>query len=148
MDKTKIRAFADKLYADMAGAMTAGMAYVGVKRGLFRAMAGKGPMGTAHVVQASGLHHRYVEEWLKGMTAAGYLIYDPTAETFQLPDEYAFLVASEGTDHFMGGLFLIAPVLLRIAQGRGGVRKGRRSRIRRDRCRRDRGARLAQLRSV
>ena len=115
MDKIKIRAFADKVYADMAGAMTTGMAYVGIKRGLFRAMAGKGPMGTAEVVQASGLHHRYVEEWLKGMTAGGYLIYDPTVETFQLPDEHAFLVASEGTDHFMGGLFLIAPALLRIA---------------------------------
>jgi len=60
MDKTKIRAFADKIYADMAGAMTAGMAYVGVKQGLFRAMAGKGPMGTADVVKASGLHHRYL----------------------------------------------------------------------------------------
>jgi 2-polyprenyl-3-methyl-5-hydroxy-6-metoxy-1,4-benzoquinol methylase len=115
MDKTKIRVFADKVYADMAGAMTVGMAYVGVKRGLFRAMAGKGPMSAAHVVQASGLHPRYVEEWLKGMTAGGYLIYDPTTETFHLPEEHAFLVASEGTDHFMGGLFLIAPALLRIA---------------------------------
>ena len=115
MDKTKIRVFADKVYADMAGAMTVGMAYLGVKRGLFRAMAGKGPMGAADVVQASGLHPRYVEEWLKGMTAGGYLNYDPTTETFQLPDEHAFLVASEGTDHFMGGLFLIAPALLRIA---------------------------------
>ena len=35
MDKTKIRVFADKVHADMAGAMTVGMAYVGVKRGLF-----------------------------------------------------------------------------------------------------------------
>ena len=65
MDKTKIRVFADKVHADMAGAMTVGMAYVGVKRGLFRAMSGKGPMSAAHVVQASGLHPRYVEEWLK-----------------------------------------------------------------------------------
>ena len=36
MDKTKVRAFADKVYADMAGTMAVGMAYVGVKRGLFR----------------------------------------------------------------------------------------------------------------
>src|SRR4029434_5585338 len=115
MDKTRVRAFADKVYADMAGTMTVGMAYVGVKRGLFRAMAGKGPMSAAQVVQASGLHPRYVEEWLKGMTAGGYLIYDPTTETFHLPEEHAFLVASEGTDHFMGGLCLIAPALLRIA---------------------------------
>jgi 2-polyprenyl-3-methyl-5-hydroxy-6-metoxy-1,4-benzoquinol methylase len=115
MDKTKIRAFADKVYADMAGTMAVGMAYVGVKRGLFRVMAGKGPMTAAQVAQASRLQTRYVEEWLKGMTCAGYLVYDPTAETFHLGDEAAFLLGSEGTDHFMGGLFLFAPALLRVA---------------------------------
>jgi ubiquinone/menaquinone biosynthesis C-methylase UbiE len=115
MDKTRVRAFADKVYADMAGTMAVGMAYVGVKRGLFRAMAGKGPMTAVQVAQVSRLQPRYVEEWLKGMACAGYLAYDPAAETFELVDERAFLLASEGTDHFMGGLFLIAPALLRVA---------------------------------
>ncbi len=115
MDKNQIKAFADKVYRDMAGAMAVAMAYVGVKAGLFRAMAGKGPLKTDQVVQASGLHPRYVEEWLKGMTAAGYLLYDPAEQTFQLPEEHAYLTASEGTDHFMGGLFYFAPVLLGMA---------------------------------
>ena len=44
MDKDKVKTFADKVFADMAGAMTAGMGYVGTKTGLFRSMAGKGPM--------------------------------------------------------------------------------------------------------
>src|ERR1700745_2992672 len=98
MDKAKVRAFADKVYADMAGAMAVGMAYVGVKRGFFRAMAGKGPMTAVHVAQASRLQPRYVEEWLKGMTCAGYLVYDPAAETFQLGGEDGFLLACERTD--------------------------------------------------
>lgn len=115
MNKDQVKAFADKTYADMAGAMSVGMAYVGVKTGLFRAMAGKGEMRMDEIVQASSLNSRYVEEWLKGMAAAGYLQYDQTAQTFQLPDEHAYLVASEGTDHFMGGLFYFAPVLLGAA---------------------------------
>jgi 2-polyprenyl-3-methyl-5-hydroxy-6-metoxy-1,4-benzoquinol methylase len=115
MDREKIRAFADKVYADTAGTMTVGMAYVGTKTGLFRAMAGKGAMRLEDVVQASGLQRRYVEEWLKGMATAGYLAYDPTSEMFTLPEEHAFLLASEGSDHFMGGLFLVAPVLLTVA---------------------------------
>lgn len=41
MDQTKIRAFANKVFADTARTMAVGMAYVGVKCGLFRAMAGK-----------------------------------------------------------------------------------------------------------
>jgi ubiquinone/menaquinone biosynthesis C-methylase UbiE len=115
MDKEKVKMFADKVFADMAGAMTAGMGYVGVKTGLFRAMAGKGPMRIEDVVRESGLTARYVEEWLKGMTSAKYLDYDAAAQTYRLPDEHAFLLASEDTDHFMGGLFTMVPVLLRVA---------------------------------
>lgn len=115
MNKDKIKSFADKVYADMAGAMTIGMSYIGVKTGLFRAMAGKGPMGVEDVVAASRLQRRYVEEWLKGMTTAGYIDYDPARQTFALPEEHSYLVASEGTDHFVGGLFHFAPVALRIA---------------------------------
>ncbi len=115
MDRDKVRAFADKVYADTAGAMAAGMAYVGTKMGLFRTMAGKGPLRIEEVAKASGLQPRYVEEWLKGMASAGYLDYQPEAQTFALPEEHAYLLASEASDHFMGGLFLFTPVLLGVA---------------------------------
>lgn len=115
MDKEKVKLVADKVFRDMAGAMTAGMAYVGTRTGLFRAMHGKGPMRLGEVVRASALQPRYVEEWLKGMVCAGYLEYDPSAETFALPEEHAYFLASDGTDHFVGGLFAMVPVLLRVA---------------------------------
>ena len=115
MDKERVKAFSEKVFGNMAGAMTSGLGYLGVKTGLFRAMAGKGPMTLEQVVAASKLQLRYVEEWLKGMVCAGYLDFEPAAETYRLPDEHAFLLASEGTDHFMGGLFCMAPVLLRVA---------------------------------
>jgi SAM-dependent methyltransferase len=129
MDKDKAKIFADKIYGDMAGAMGIGMAYVGVKMGLYRAMHGKGPMQASEVVDATGLQARYVEEWLKGMTASGYLEHDSGADRYLLPEEHAFLLSSEGTDHFMGGLFYFATVLLGAApkvadsfRAGGGVR--------------------------
>jgi len=91
------------------------MAYIGVETGLFRAMAGKGPMLPEDGAAASGLQPRYVEEWLKGVTTAGYLEHDPKTGTFTLPGEHAYLLASEGADHFMGGLLHFAPVALRAA---------------------------------
>lgn len=115
MDKERVKAFTQQVFQDMAGAMSAGLAYVGTRTGLFRAMAGKGPMTLAQVVQASGLQPRYVEEWLRGMSCAGYLEYDPEGETFRLPEEHAYLLASEGTDHFAGGLYHMVPVLLGVA---------------------------------
>jgi ubiquinone/menaquinone biosynthesis C-methylase UbiE len=117
MDREKTRSVAEQIFRDMAGAMTAGMVYVGTRTGLFRAMQGAGPMSLEDVVRASGLQSRYVEEWLKGMTAAGYLVYDPQAEAYTLSDEHAYFLASEGTDHFAGGMFEMVPPLLRAAPG-------------------------------
>ena len=97
----------------MAGAMTAGMVYLGLQTGLFRTL--KEPMTAAALARASALEPRYVEEWLKGMTSAGYLDYDPAKETFSLPEEHAYFLASEGTDHFVGGLFSMVPPLMRVA---------------------------------
>ena len=115
MDKDKVKAVADQVFGDMAGAMTAGLCYVGTTTGLFAAMAGKGPLTVAEVVTHSGLQPRYVEEWLKGMTAARYLEYDPAGATFTLSDEHAYFLASDGTDHYVGGLFAMANVLLKVA---------------------------------
>lgn len=114
MDKQRIMDFAAAVNATMAGAMTAGMGYLGVRTGLFEAMAGAGSIGADALAAKTGLAPRYVEEWLRGMTASGWLEHDETdgGTHFRLPDEHAFLLASEGTDHFMGGLLLSAPPLI------------------------------------
>ena len=115
MDREKTKRVAEQVFRDMAGAMTAGMVYVGTRTGLFRAMQGKGALRLEEVVQASGLQPRYVEEWLKGMASAGYLEFDPAAQRYTLSDEHAHFLASDGTDHFAGGMFEMVPVLMRAA---------------------------------
>ena len=115
IDKEKAKQALDKVFRDMAGAMSAGMVYVGVKTGLWRAMEGKGSLSSSALAEQTGLEPRYVEEWLKGMVAAGYLDYDPGAKTYRLPDEHAYFLASDDTDHFVGGLFAMVPPLMRVA---------------------------------
>jgi SAM-dependent methyltransferase len=115
VDKERVKAFAEEVFTDMAGAMTAGLGFIGVKTGLFRSMAGKDWMTSEEVVKESKLQARYVQEWLRGMVSAGYLEFEPTRQTYRLPEEHAYLLASEGSDHFMGGLLCFAPVLLRAA---------------------------------
>lgn len=115
VDKEKAKQALDRVFRDMAGAMAAGMVYVGVKTGLWKVMAGKGPLKSAEVMKLSGLQPRYVEEWLKGMVASGYLDYDPAAQTYSLPEEHAYFLASDDTDHFVGGLFAMVPPLMKVA---------------------------------
>jgi 2-polyprenyl-3-methyl-5-hydroxy-6-metoxy-1,4-benzoquinol methylase len=78
-------------------------------------MASGKAMSASEVTTASKLQPRYVEEWLKGMVAAGYLDYDPAAQTYALPEEHAYFLASDDTDHFVGGLFAMVPSLMRVA---------------------------------
>ena len=115
IDKQKAKEALDQVFRDMAGAMTAGMVHVGIATGLFRAMADRGAMSADAVIKASSLQPRYVEEWLKGMVASGYLSYDPAAQTYMLSEEHAYFLASDDTDHFVGGLFAMVPPLLRVA---------------------------------
>ncbi len=115
MNRDRMKTMADRVFRDVAGGMAAGLAWVGTQAGLFRAMAGRGPLDAAAVAAASALEPRYVEEWLKGMVAAGYLDYDPATVTYSLPEEHAYLLASDGTDHFMGGIFGMVPPLMAVA---------------------------------
>ena len=115
MDKERMKEFSQRIFGDMAATMNTGLAYIGHKSGLFKAMDGMGPLTAEQVVQASGLQSRYVEEWLKGMAAGGMLDYDPAARTFTLPPEHAYFLNSEGTDHFMAGVYLRAVSLLQVA---------------------------------
>jgi SAM-dependent methyltransferase len=124
LDKEKSRAAIDKVFRDMAGAMAAGMAFVGTRTGLFRAMAGKGPLSLDDITRETRLQRRYVEEWLKGMVAAGYV--ELQGERYVLPEEMAYFVASDGSDHFVGGMWEMVPALMRVAPrvadafGKGG----------------------------
>lgn len=82
---------------------------------LFQALAALGPMRLDQLANATNLVPRYVEEWANGMVSAGYLEYDPKTDLYALPEEHAYLLASDGTDHFMGGLFGMMPSLMAVA---------------------------------
>ena len=116
MEKKIAQEFTAKVFDDLSGAMASGLAYIGTRTGLFRTMTGRGPMTIEEVVNESGLQGRYVEEWLKGMVCSRYLTYDPLDQTFELPEAHAFMLSSDGTDHFMGGLFYSIPMTMGVAE--------------------------------
>ncbi|MBI4081292.1 MAG: class I SAM-dependent methyltransferase [Candidatus Lambdaproteobacteria bacterium] len=115
MDQDRLKTFSRRIFADAASTMVSGLAYLGSRNGLFKLMDGRGAMTVEDVVSASGLHASYVEEWLKGMAAAEILDYDPQHHTFSLPPEHAYFLNSEGTDHFMTGLYERVVALLGVA---------------------------------
>lgn len=105
IDRAKVEAFADRVVDDIAAAMSGVMVNLGHKLGLYRAMAGSGPLTSDELARRTGLHERYVREWLNNQVAGGYLDYDPATRTYRLSEEHALVLAEPDSPAFLAGGF-------------------------------------------
>jgi SAM-dependent methyltransferase len=112
MDKERSQQFMQKVVGDVGTALAAALVLVGQQTGLFKAMAGGGPMSAEQVIAKTGIHPRYVEEWLGAMVCNGYVDHNPDANTFHFPDEHALFLTDDSTEFYLGGLFTGLPGLM------------------------------------
>jgi SAM-dependent methyltransferase len=105
IDEAKLEAVIGTTITDMGGAVGAVLSLIGDRLGLFRAMAGAGPLTSADVAGRTGTSERYVREWLAAQAAGGVLTYDAARGTFELPPEQAMVYADESSPAFMAGGF-------------------------------------------
>ena len=105
LDESALEQFVHQAVGDLAAAVSGLMVHLGDRLGLYRAMAGAGPLTAADLAGRTGTHERYVREWLGNQAAGGYVRYDPAAETFELGAEHALVLADEQSPVFLGGAF-------------------------------------------
>jgi SAM-dependent methyltransferase len=91
----QVHEFVGKAFGDLAGALTASLVVIGDKLGLYRAMAGAGPLTPAELATKTGTGERYVREWLSGQAASGYVTYDAASGRYSLPDAHAVALTDE-----------------------------------------------------
>lgn len=128
LQKHKMDAFAERFLGDSAAAVRAGLNYIGDRLGIFKTMAGSGPLTVAELAERSGLDQRYLQEWLAAMVSAQYIEYDADKKTYELPGEHAVFLADENSPMFMGGalqmpvpLVSSAPKILEAFRNGGGL---------------------------
>lgn len=105
LDDAKLEAFVGQAVVDMGAAISGLLLHLGDRLGLYRAMAGAGPITPAMLAQRTGTTERYVREWLNNQAAGGYVRYDPAGLTYELPAEQAMVLANEDSPVFLGGAF-------------------------------------------
>jgi SAM-dependent methyltransferase len=105
IDDAKLEAFVGQAVVDMGAAISGLLLHIGDRLGLYKAMAGSGPITSATLAQRTGTAERYVREWLGNQAAGGYVIYNPADSTYELPAEQAMVVANEDSPVFLGGAF-------------------------------------------
>src|SRR5271154_4401826 len=94
-----------KAVGEMGAAMNAALILIGNKLGLYKAMAGSGPITSAELAAKTNTTARYVREWLSAQTAGGFVSYYGAATKFTLPREQAMALAVEQRPVFLPGFF-------------------------------------------
>ena len=105
IEAAAVESFAERVMGDMAGAYTFFMAGIGDRLGLFKELAQKGAATSSEFAERTGLDERYLREWLRGMTAAGYLDFEATTGRFVVPTSHVPVLAEEAGPAFFGAAF-------------------------------------------
>ncbi len=105
IDMDKLQAFMGQVVTDMGAVISAPLMVIGEKLGLYKAMAGAGPLSSEEVAQRTGVAERSVREWLRNQAAGGYVTYDGESDRYTLPDEHAMALADEESPVYVLGAF-------------------------------------------
>jgi hypothetical protein len=109
----KLMAFLGQVVGELGATVNAGLIVVGDRLGLYKAMAGAGPITSAQLAEKTGTSERYIREWLNAQAAGGYVKYDATGQTYELPAEQAMALADEDSPAFVAGAFELATATLK-----------------------------------
>jgi len=115
LDLEKAKQVAQTVVGDVGTVVHGALCYIGDRMGLFKAMAGAGPLTVEQLAGKTGLSARYVREWLGAMATAHYVEYDAAAATYLLTPEYAAALADEDSPFFVGGYFQMAQAAVTVA---------------------------------
>ncbi len=113
INEAKLHEFMMKAVGEMGAAMNAALILVGDKLGIYKAMAGSGPMTSEEIAAKTKTHERYVREWLAAQSAGGFITYDSATKRYTLPPEQALALADENSPVFLPGFFEIVSACLK-----------------------------------
>jgi SAM-dependent methyltransferase len=103
IDEAKLNAFMAQAVADLGGGFTTALVRIGEQLGLYKAMAGAGPLTPAELAERTGTNERCVREWLNAQAAGGYVAYDAATRRYTLPPEQALALAIEDSPAYLPG---------------------------------------------
>ena len=105
LDPDEVDKFAFRVWSYKQGEMVSLLIHLGDRLGLYRSLDGAGPMTAQDLADQTGLHPRWLREWLRGNAAADLLASDD-GERFELTAVGAMvLTREEDSLQFAAGAF-------------------------------------------
>ncbi|TDC34682.1 SAM-dependent methyltransferase [Kribbella albertanoniae] len=112
MNEESLTQFLGRFVADLGATVAAGNVVIGDRLGLYRAMMA-GPVSPEELASRTGTARRYVEEWLRGQAAGGYVEYNAETGQYWLTEEQSFVLTDPEGPVFAPGAFELAVGALR-----------------------------------
>ncbi|MDY7545844.1 class I SAM-dependent methyltransferase [Glaciimonas sp. CA11.2] len=107
VDQERLQTFMGRMVGEFGAVASAALILLGDKLGLYQAMAGRGPMTSSELATRTGMTERYLREWLSAQAAAGFVEYQSSSQTYELPAEQALCFADETSPVFIPGFFQV-----------------------------------------
>jgi 2-polyprenyl-3-methyl-5-hydroxy-6-metoxy-1,4-benzoquinol methylase len=108
IDEERLMAFVFRAVEEVGATLNTALVVMGDRLGLYRAMAGAGPLTPTDIATRANVTERYVREWLNAQAAGGYVDYDPASGRYHLPAEHALALTNEESPAYLPGFFQIA----------------------------------------
>ncbi|HKY60664.1 MAG TPA: class I SAM-dependent methyltransferase, partial [Gemmatimonadota bacterium] len=125
LNPQQVEAMADRAVGYLSGAAVSALVYLGDQLGLYHALREAGPVKSAELAARSGLHERWVREWLHAQASAG-LVSHVGDGRFELTGEQAAVLAEEASPAFVtGGFALLFSLFQRWERLHEAFRTGR-----------------------
>ena len=105
VDEGRLEALMGRAVADMGAAVSAPLVLIGERLGLYKAMAGAGPLTAAEVASRSGAAERYVREWLANQAAGGYVDHHADGDRYELTPEQSLALADPESPFYVLGFY-------------------------------------------
>jgi 2-polyprenyl-3-methyl-5-hydroxy-6-metoxy-1,4-benzoquinol methylase len=115
IDPAKVKAGGERIFGYLKGMGVSAMIYLGDKLGLYRALDGAGPVTSEELAKKTGLHERWVREWIRGQAAAGLIDYKGE-DRFELSPEVALFLADENSPRLAVGIFSDLPQRMAVVE--------------------------------
>jgi len=126
VNQHKLNALVERLFAELSAGYGGVMVSIGDKLGLYKAMAGAGPLSSQEVARRASCAERYVREWLNSQVAGGYIDYHPKSATYELSPEQAAVLADDSSPAFLPHAWqVVASMWADELKSRAAIKTGR-----------------------
>jgi 2-polyprenyl-3-methyl-5-hydroxy-6-metoxy-1,4-benzoquinol methylase len=115
LDPDGLKAYARRVFDTLGGATTAAMICLGDRLGLYRALADGEPITSTELAARTGLHERWLREWMHQQGAAGVLEHRGDGR-FALSPEGVAVLADEGSPYCGVGHFAPLPQMIGVIE--------------------------------